>query len=40
MAAAGLVTLAGGPDPRADPVVTALRSVLRRDRRQSRAPGM
>jgi len=40
MVAAGPATLAGGSDPLADPVVTAMRSVLRRAQRQSRAPGM
>jgi hypothetical protein len=40
MVAAGPVALAGGPDPLADPVVTAMRSVLRRAHQQYRVPGM
>jgi hypothetical protein len=40
MVAAGPAALAGGLDPLADPVVTAMQSVLRRARRQSQAPGM
>src|SRR5271165_7542964 len=40
MVAAGPATLAGGSDPLADPVVTAMQCVLRRARRQSRVPAM
>jgi hypothetical protein len=40
MVAAGPATVAGGSDPRADPVVTAMQSVFRQAQRQSRAHGM